>query len=799
MTEPRLVGKRWKKEFEDPIREGWRDKKAYKFHPGTRKPVFSIDTPPPYVNTPVHMGHATTYTIMDMIARFRRMTGFEVLFPLGLDRNGLPIEVAAERKFKVSISQIPREKFIELCKKMLEDSSLESIESLYRLGHSYSSWDTGTDIGDIYYTDSEEYRKLTQNTFIDLWNMGLIYMDKKVNNYCPVCRTTIADSEIEYKDFHTTFNYVKFKVRETGNTITIGTTRPELLAACKMVLFNPKDDRYKKLEGKTAIVPLYNIEVPIKAHPYAKIESGTGLVMMCSFGDYTDIRFFREMNLEPVFLINSRGLMNEDAGFLEGMSIEDARKDIIVRLESEGLIEKQEKILHRAPICERSKTEIEFIAMPEYYLKQMDFVPEIRKLSNRIRFYSPKSKQILLDWVNSLSMDWAISRRRYYATEIPLWYCKNCSTPVVPPKGRYYKPWKENPPIEKCTRCGSIEFEPETRVFDTWFDSSISPLYILGYGSDNKFFGKAFPCSLRPQGKEIVRTWLHYTLLRCYQLTKKPVFDDVWIHYHVLDEKGLKMSKSLGNMIDPMDIIERFGAEPFRIWCALEGNITLSDIKCSFERIDGASKFLTKLWNVARFVSIFKPSKKGIRLYETDKWILKELDKLVKKTRDCYKKYDFHNPIVAIKHFIWETFASHYIELVKSRAYNQGNKFTKPEQKAAIYTLNKVLEELLLLLYPIACFITHRIYKDVFRGDIDREEFPKPNPRLAKTRLRFKTEDLMELNSRIWKRKKNKGLSLKAPIKHAILPRKFKRIEKDLKEAHSIEKLDYGKRFYLRL
>jgi valyl-tRNA synthetase len=624
-------------------------------------------------------------------------------------------------------------------------------------------------------------------------------MDKKVNNYCPVCRTTIADSEIEYKNTQAVFNYIKFRVKETGDSITIATTRPELLAACGMVVFNPRDKRYKKLEGKTAVVPLYEKEVPIKAHPYAKMGSGTGLVMMCSFGDYTDIRFFREMNLRPVILINSRGLMNEKAEFLENMTIKEARKEITGRLEARGLIEKQEKTMHRTPVCERSKTEIEFIAMSEYYLKQLDFKPEMKRIARKTRFYSPGSRHILLDWVNSLSMDWAISRRRYYATEMPLWYCKGCGNPIVPPKGRYYRPWKERPPTEKCPRCGSIEFEPEARVFDTWFDSSISPLYILKYHTKKRFFSASVPCTLRPQGKEIVRTWLYYTLLRAYQLTKKPIFRDAWIHYHVLDEKGFKMSKSLGNIIDPMDIIHRFGAESFRIWCALEGNITVSDLKCSFERIEGASKFLTKLWNVARFVSMFRQPKRGTKLAHTDRWILKELNRLIRFTRDRYEHYDFHTPLVAIKHFIWETFASHYIELVKSRAYNQDRRFTKTEQKAALYTLNKVLGELLLLLHPVACFITHRIYKDVFGEDIDSQEFPKPNTRFTKARLPFKTEDLMALNSRIWKKKKKGGLSLKTPIRHVTVPRRFKKIEKDLLAAHGIKGIRYGKGFGISL
>lgn len=798
--DPKLEGNRWLKDFEEPIRSSWRKEKAYKFDQKTRKPIFSIDTPPPYVNAPIHAGQATVYTIMDIIARFKRMRGFEVLFPLGLDRNGLPIEVATEREFKVSLSNTPREKFIGLCEKLLSKSTMESLETFYKLGHSYNSWNPGEKPGDVYYTDSESYRKLTQETFIDLWNSGMVYQSSRINNYCPGCRTTIADSEIEYKDLPTTFNYIKFKVKETGKDIIIATTRPELLCTCEMVLFNPKDDRYKNLEGKHAIIPIFNKVVPIKAHQYAKIESGTGLVMMCSFGDYTDIRFFREQNLKPIIAIDSDGKMNKNAGFLEGLAIREAREKIVAELKSKNLIEKQEKTIHRTPVCERSKDPMEFISMPEYYLKQLDIRPEIRKISDKIKFYAPESKQILLDWIESISMDWAISRRRYYATEVPLWYCK-CGEIIIPPKGRYYRPWKEKPPIQKCSKCGGKEFIGEERVFDTWFDSSISPLYIMGYHHDQEFFNKNVPCSLRPQGKEIVRTWLYYTLLRCYQLTKKPIFKNVWIHYHVLDEKGNKMSKSLGNVIDPLEIIEKFGAEPFRLWTVLEGNITKIDLRCSFERIEGSSKFLTKLWNVSRFVSMFPEKKveKAANLTETDKWILKELDDLVGYALKEYEDFNFHGPVSRIKHFIWEIFASHYLELAKNRAYNHSGKFSKEEQESAWYTLNHVLDTLLLILAPVVPFITYKIYHDLRGKDVHSLSFPEPDPKMSKMKLDFSAEELMELNSNIWKAKKDKLLSLKAEIRSAKIPEKFKKIEKDLKETHNIKEIKYGKDFKIEL
>ncbi|HLD49433.1 MAG TPA: valine--tRNA ligase [archaeon] len=765
----KLKENRWDKEFEKEIYEGWKNNHAFT----EGKKVFSIDTPPPYVNAPIHIGHATVYTIMDMIARYKRMKGFSVLFPLGLDRNGLPIEMAAEKRFGISIHDTEREKFVEYCKKILEETSTESIDSFLKLGISFNSWKAGNKIGDVYLTDSEEYRTLTQDTFIDLWNKGLVYEDDRVNNYCPGCRTTIADAEIDYKEAPTLFNDVYFTVKETNEKIIIGTTRPELICSCSMVVFNPEDERYKHLEGKTAVTPLFSKEVPIIAHPSADKEKGTGLMMMCSFGDQTDIRFFREQNIKPIISINQDGTMNEKAGFLKGLAVKAARKKIIEELQSSGLLVKQQTITHRTPICERSKHEIEFISQKEYYLKQVDFREKMLEFAEKLNFFDDRSRQILIDWINTISTDWPLTRRRYYATEVPLWHCK-CGKDIVPEKGSYHQPWKEK---RKCS-CGG-EAAGDERVFDTWFDSSTSPLYIMKWGK-GKFFSKNFPCTLRPQGKEIVRNWLYYTLLKCYHLTGEKIFRDVWIHYHVTDDKGYKMSKSKGNVIDPHEIIEKHGAEPFRLWVATEGNIAKTDLRCSFERIEGASKTLTKLWNVARFISMFH-EKKCEHLKELDKWIINELNDLIRLAESCYEKYDFHTPAVAAKHFLWETFASHYLELVKPRAYDG--------DESALHTLNYCLDNLLKILAPITPFITHKIFMNLRGEQIHEEKFPATAPQEEVT---FKTEELVQLNSAIWKAKKDVGLSLKAEIKELTMPEKFRSIEGDLLRAHSIKKIGYG-------
>ncbi|MBU1030064.1 MAG: valine--tRNA ligase [Nanoarchaeota archaeon] len=802
MIEPKLKGKHWTKDFEKEIYTKWKKDKAYAFDKKNKKPVYSIDTPPPYVNTPVHIGHATTYVLMDFFARFKRMKGYNVLFPLGLDRNGLPIEMAAEKKFGVRLASLPRKKATEYCEKILEDSSLASTKSFFESGISFNSWILGDEPGDIYYTDSPSYRSLTQETFIDMWNKGLIYEDDRANNWCPGCQTTIADAEIDYEDFPAFFNDIKFKVKEIGDDLIIATTRPELICACGAIIFNPQDERYKHLDGRTAITPIYEKEVPIMAHPSAEMDKGTGIMMMCSFGDVTDIRFFREQGLEPTIAINKDGTMNKNAGFLKGLSTKDAQRKIVAEIDKKGLLVGQKRVTHRTPICERSKDPIEFINMKEWYVKQVEFKEKMLGLAHKLNMYSPKSLQILLNWINSVNIDWPISRSRFYATEIPLWYDVENNYFALPPKGKYYQPWKEAPPSESViydkdkNKIGLLKDYPkskwvsEKRVFDTWFDSSISPLYILKYSRDEDFFKRASPCSLRPQGKEIVRTWLYYTILKDYLLTDKLIFKDVWINHHIVDENGHKMSKSKGNIIDPQKVLKQFGAEPFRLWSAIEGNLESTDFRCSFERIEGAGKTLTKLWNVSRFISMFPEVSGKYELMEVDKWIISEVSKLIKHSEDRYGNYDFHNPAIKIKHFIWETFASHYLELVKSRAYNEDNSFSKEEQNAALFTLNYCLEIILKLLAPITPFITYKIYFDLREKDIHSELFPEVEFNFEPT---LSTEEISDVNGAIWKCKKDAGLSLRDSLKKVCIPKSLKSLEKDLKAMHKIETVEFGK------
>ena len=772
---PKIKEKRWIPNLEENLQKEWKKEKLYVFNVNIKKKIFSIDTPPPYVSgRPWHVGAAAHYSQIDMIARTARMMGYEVYFPIGIDRNGLPVEIYTEKKHGISIHETPREEFIELCKHSLDELEAEMIEILKLMGLS-------CDFDNYYRTDSEEYRALTQATFIELWNKGLIYEATRPNNYCPVCKTTIADAEVEYKDLPAELVYIKFKLKEENREIVIATTRPELLCSCACVIFNPEDERYKDLEGKHAIVPIYGREVPIMAHPYAKMEFGSGLVMICSYGDYSDVRLFRELKLKEIIAITPEGKMSENAGKYAGLTVEEARRKITEDLEKMGLIEKKEKIMHRTPICYRSKNPIEIIPMKEFYLKQLDFIDEIRKIALKLKFHPEMHRQILLNWIDSITIDWPISRRRYYGTEIPIWYCKDCGKPCLPEPGRYYKPWKEDPPFKECPHCGSTKgFKGEVRTFDTWMDSSISPLFISRYKKDEKFFKKVFPVTLRPQAKDIVRTWLYYTLLRCYQLTKKPAFERAWIMGYGVDEKGERMSKSKGNVVDPLPILKKYGGDIFRFWNASEASLGY-DFRYSDEKIEASAKFLTKLWNIARFISMF-PQPKEAKLTETDKWILSELSQLIKKCLKGYEDFNFFIPANAIREFTWNLFASHYIEMVKSRAYGEG--FEKEEQEAAWYTLHLVLRNLLKLFAPIAPHITDYIWRKLYGNEsIHKEKFPKPQWNFGLEKF---TDSLVAFNEEVWKLKKERGMSLKDEIEKEI-PEDLKLFEKDLKKMHNIK------------
>ena len=769
--EPKISEKAWNPELEKKILKQWEDDKIYDFVP--QEDNFTIDTPPPYPSgRPWHIGAAAHYSQIDMIARTARMAGKNVYFPIGIDRNGLPVELYTEKKYKIRMRETDREEFLNLCRNALDDLEAEMILIMKNMGIS-------GDFSNYYRTDSEEYRSLTQSTFIELWKKGKVYLANRPNNYDWVSGTTIADAEIIYEDLPAKLVYMKFKIKDTDQQIIIASTRPELVCACKTIIVNPKDERYTQHIGKKVIIPITNAEVELRTHHSAQQEFGSGAVMVCSYGDQNDVALFRELQLEEIIAIGLDGKMTEVAGEYAGLKPKQARTKIIEDLESKGFVEKIEDVIHRTPVSERSKIPIEIIPMEEYYLKQKESVEKMKTLVQEITFHPPMHKKILMNWLESINIDWPISRRRYYGTEIPIWYCKKCSEPHVPEPGKYYRPWKEDCPISQCPKCQSTEFVGEERTFDTWMDSSISPLFISKFNKDDEFFKKVYPASIRPQAKDIVRTWLYYTLLRCEQITGKKPWTEAWIMGYGLDEKGMKMSKSKGNAIDPLPVIEKLGADTFRFWSASEINHGY-DFRCNEQKIESTKKFLSKLWNVSRFLSSFPTIESGT-LCTSDKWILSELDNLIKECKKGYDEYNFFIPAIAIREFTWNLFAAHYIEMVKARAY--GINFSDEERDGAIFTLHKVLSTILKLLAPITPFITEYLWNTLYsKESIHKQKQVKAENLEVQSNI---TKEITEFNSKVWNDKKTQNLSLKDSVKIKI-PASLEPFKKDLKYMHNL-------------
>lgn len=784
---PKIEAKSWNPTLEMEILKKWESDDTYNFSVESDKSPFVIDTPPPYPSgKPWHIGAAAHYAQIDMIARFARMSGQNVLFPIGIDRNGLPVEIYTEKKYKIRMRKMERERFLDLCKVALDDLEAEMIRIMKDMGLSCN-------FDQYYRTDSDEFRSLTQNTFIDLWKRRLVYLATRPNNFCADCGTTIADAEIVYEDLPTKLAYMYFKVRETTEKIVIASTRPELLFACQCVIVNPQDERYVKFHGKYVEIPIFRREVKVLPHHSAKQEFGSGAVMVCSYGDQNDVQVFRELSLSEIVAINPNGITTAAAGPYSNLTLKEARAKIIEDLNSAGFLEKVEDILHRTPLCERSKTPIEIIPLEDYYLKQIEFIPKLKSLAEKMNFYPPMHKQILINWLNSITIDWPISRRRFYGTEIPVWYCNNCRTPNIPDStltDRYYKPWKERPPFEKCMACNCTDFTGEDRIFDTWMDSSITPLFITKYKRDQKFHKYTYPTTIRPQAKDIIRTWLHYSMLRCFQLTDKMPWSRAWIMGFGVDERGEKMSKSKGNVIDPFPIIHQYGADAFRLWSASEGNLGY-DFRCSEQRIAGSKNFLSKLWNIGRFISSFDvPTGAPAELFITDRWIVSELSRLVEQCKAGYSNLNFFVPSNAIREFTRNLFAAHYIEMVKARAYEKEKSIG---HKSATFTLHRCLSTILLLLAPICPYITEELWTKIYStASIHTEHLPELLPGEDNQELCKYTGPITDFNSEVWNKKKEtvlektgKALSLRDPI-HISVPNELELFKTDLQLMHNL-------------
>ena len=829
MADPRITDKRWTIDLEKRIQEEhYADQDLYNsrygFDPTSDKELFVIDTPPPYPSGTWHIGAVAQYSMIDVIARSQRLMGKEVYFPWGVDRNGINIEFTVEKNTDRKMKTYDRAEFLKLCEETIEEFTQAMRDTASRVGLS-------CDFAKEYLTDSPEYRAVTQAIFVDLFKRGEIVEDLRPNIYDPVEGTTIADAEVERLQRMTQLVDVKWTT-ESGEDITISTTRPELICACGVVVVHPDDERYLHLVGQQIHLPVdvdgRGTSVEIRAHPSVKSDFGSGVLMVCSFGDQNDVAVFRELGLTPFQAIGLDGCMTGISGPLSGMTVLNAREAVITGLEEAGRIVSIEDRQQEVPVSERGKNPVEIILLKEWYIRQTHKQDRIAELADEINFTPPRNKQFLLDWMENISIDWPISRRRWYHTEIPIWYSEDQKKVIVPPTGTYVQPWCESPPpnsrvLDRETKedlgewsdlMGSLgDIQGEEKVFDTWMDSSNSNLFVSGYLNDDDTFERAFPTGIRPQGKEIVRTWLYYTLLKSALLFDKPGFKNVWIDGLGMDPWGRKMSKSLGNGIDADSVLEcgaggrtgswkvkgpnktvnlkanKIGSECFRLWKACDAQVG-DDFQINPEEIE--AKYygvLTKLFNVARFASQFEipndldsaPSDLSI----SERWILSEFSQVNLTVRSAWENIDIYTAAQAMKNFGTGVFPSHWLEMAKTRLYN--------DDLGAAWTVHRIVRDLLTMFSPICPFLCHHLSSTLYGvSAVDIREFPElPISELGGgelgEKLRQYSPIITEFNSDVWAAKNEAGLGRGKPISGIEIPSELEEFSNHLITMHKLE------------
>ncbi len=733
----------------------WEEEEVYRFDPNGERP-YTIDNPPRYASGGLHLGHAVHYTHIDFAARYKRLRGFNVMFPLCFDVNGMPIEVNVEKKYDIKMRDTPRQEFVKLCEDFANANIGEMKRQFKILGESM-------DPSVYYQTDAKYYRRLTQVSFLRLFKKGLIYQGEFPVNWCPRCSTALAESEVEYGNRTTKLNYVKFKVKETGQELIIATTRPELLCTCQLVAVNPDDERASELRGKTAVTPIYEREVMIVEDDKVEPEFGTGIVMICTIGDKEDLNWVYEYGLDLEKGIDKDGNMTERAGPYQGMPLSEARAAIIRDMDEKGLLIKQEDLEQNVGMCWRCSAPIEFLQVPQWFLKTLDFRAEVLNRADEIQWFPKFMKQRLYDWVNSLGWDWVISRQRYFATPIPLWECKECGEVVLPAEGDcYVDPTIDKPPVEKCPECGG-ELEGCRDVFDTWMDSSISALYNSFWLRDDKLFEKLFPMSLRPQSHDIIRTWAFYTILRAHLLEDKKPWDNVMIGGFILAEDGSPMHASKGNAVDPLQFLEENGADALRYYatqCAIG-----EDNAFRWKDVVRGNRFLQKFWNVSRLigreVSDLAGQPQEGELEDVDRWILSGYTKVVEKATEHMDNFRFDQAIKLVEGFMWHTLADHYLEMIKHRM-GRGDQGLR-------YTLYTVGLGVVKMLSPFLPHITEEIYHRYYAADGKKSVHISSWPKavMCDEKAEGIGETVKDVVAAIRGWKSSKGIPLSQAIKYA--------------------------------
>ena len=683
-------------EIEDRLYKKWLDKKYFHAEVDRSKKPFTIVMPPPNITGQLHMGHALDNTLQDILIRFKRMQGYNALWQPGTDHASIATEVKVTNKLReegIDKEELGREGFLKRTWEWREEYGGRIVSQLKKLGSS-ADWDRER------FTMDEGCSKAVQEVFIRLYEKGYIYQGSRIINWCPVCQTSISDAEVEYEDQAGHFCHINYPIVGTDKCIEIATTRPETMLGDTAIAVHPDDERYKDLVGKMVLLPIVNKEIPIVADSYVDKEFGTGAVKITPAHDPNDFEVGKRHNLEEINILNDDGTINENGGKFEGMDRYEARKAIVKELEEGGYLVRIENHEHNVGTHDRCHTTVEPMVKKQWFVKMNEMAkPAIEAVKNGdLRFVPGHFDRTYLHWLENIR-DWCISRQLWWGHRIPAYYCDDCGEIVVA---------KETPSV--CPKCGCTHFTQDEDTLDTWFSSALWPFSTLGWPDKTEDLDYFYPTNVLVTGYDIIFFWVIRMVFSGYEQTGKCPFSDVLIHGLVRDEQGRKMSKSLGNGIDPLEIIDQYGADALRL-TLVTGNAPGNDMRYSEKKIIASRNFANKVWNASRFMlmNIEKADLSNVSLDDltpADKWILSKANSLVKEVTDNMENYDFGVAVSKLNDFIWEEFCDWYIEMVKPRLYNEED----TTKAAALFTLKKVLTISLKLLHPYMPFITEEIF-----------------------------------------------------------------------------------------
>lgn len=749
---------------EPALRDFWQRENIYHFEDTDRRPIYAIDTPPATVSGTLHLGHVYSYSHTDFLARFWRMNGYNVFYPMGYDDNGLPTERLVEKRLGLSAQQVGRAAFIAQCLEVSEEAERAYQALWQRLGLSID-WRYS------YRTIEARARRIAQWSFLDLYQKGLVYQREAPTIWCPECRTAIAQAELNDLDRASEIVTLAFTLQD-GTTLPVATTRPELLPACQAVFVHPGDARYAGRINTRVRVPLLGFSVPLLADARADPARGTGAVMCSTFGDVTDVQWWHAYGLPLKVVLGRDGRMTGEAGEFAGLHVQTARERMVEKLQAHGALLKRDQAPQSVRVHERCDTPVEYLVTRQWFIRILDFKQELLEAGEQIEWQPAHMRARYREWVKNLAWDWCISRQRSFGVPFPLWYCRQCGAVVLADAQALPVDPAVQQPSGACG-CGSTDVLPEEDVMDTWATSSMTPQIVGRLFAEPGLYARVFPFALRSQAHEIIRTWAFYTIVQSFHhFAALPWRTAAISGWGLAGPGGGKISKSRGSGADPLAIIERTSADAVRYWAASTG--LGKDAIISEEKISSGGRLVTKLWNVARFserfLADYQPAADGSDLAPTDRWLLARLSGLIGRVTGLFRAYEYAAARSEIENFFWHDLADNYLELCKERLYGEPGS----QRDGARYTLYHTLISVVKLFAPFLPYVTEQVYLEIFAAhegqrSLHLARWPEARPDWESAEAEAAGELLLTVVTAVRRYKSEANLSLGAGLPCLLL------------------------------